>query len=85
VLLGSVLFLGYLLQTLGLVHTSASRSGVFTSLAVVFVPLLMVPLERRRPRGGVLLAVGLALGRHVLLDERRRALTRAMPPWWATC
>ena len=61
VLLGTVLFLGYLLQTLGLVHTSASRSGFFTSLAVLFVPMLLAVLERRRPRGGVILSVALAL------------------------
>ncbi|MCC6912032.1 MAG: DMT family transporter, partial [Flavobacteriales bacterium] len=68
VLLGTVLFLGYLLQTLGLVHTTASRSGVFTSLAVVFVPLLLALGKQRRPRGGVLLAVGLAMCGIVLMN-----------------
>lgn len=67
-MLGVVLFLGYLLQTLGLVHTSASRSGVFTSLAVVFVPLLLALGNRRWPRGGVLLAVGMAMGGIVLMN-----------------
>ncbi len=65
VLLGLSLYAGYMLQTIGLLHTTAARSGLFTSLCVVFVPLLLAIMQRRRPRGGVLLAlalVGLGLG-----------------------
>ncbi len=56
-LLGLSLYFGYILQTLGLLYTTAARSGLFTSLCVIFVPLLLAIEKRRWPRGGVLLAL----------------------------
>jgi drug/metabolite transporter (DMT)-like permease len=35
---GSLLFIGYALQTLGMKHTTASRSGFFTGLLVALTP-----------------------------------------------
>ncbi len=63
-LLGVFLFLGFVLQTVGLVSTTPSRSAFITGLYVVFVPLLGLILFRRMPRvtswvGVVLAAVGL--------------------------
>ncbi|QRN99437.1 DMT family transporter [Archangium violaceum] len=63
-LLGVFLFLGFVLQTVGLVSTTPSRSAFITGLYVVFVPLLGLALFRRMPRvtswvGVVLAAVGL--------------------------
>jgi drug/metabolite transporter (DMT)-like permease len=63
-LLGVFLFLGFVLQTVGLVSTTPSRSAFITGLYVVFVPLLGLVLFRRMPRvtswmGVVLAAVGL--------------------------
>ncbi len=63
-LLGVFLFLGFVLQTVGLVSTTPSRSAFITGLYVVFVPVLGLALFRRRPRasswvGVVLAAVGL--------------------------
>ncbi len=49
------LFLGYVLQTVGLRYTSASNSAFITALYVIFVPLLL-----RRFTGRVLLATGIA-------------------------
>jgi drug/metabolite transporter (DMT)-like permease len=63
-LLGVFLFLGFVLQTVGLVSTTPSRSAFITGLYVVLVPVLGLALFRRRPRisscvGVVLAAVGL--------------------------
>lgn len=64
VILGSIMFLGFSTQTLGLQYTTASKSGFITGLAVVFTPLLQMAIERRMPRPGnvigvVLVVVGL--------------------------
>lgn len=50
------LFLGYVLQTVGLRYTSASNSAFVTALYVVFVPLIL-----RRFDGRVLLATAIAV------------------------
>jgi drug/metabolite transporter (DMT)-like permease len=62
--LGLFLFLGFALQTVGLVTTTPSRSAFITGMYVVFVPMLGLALFRRVPRvasvvGVVLAAVGL--------------------------
>ncbi len=67
-LLGAVLFLGFLFQTLGLSHTTATRSGFLTALYIVFVPVLLAFLRRRAPRPRVLLATLCALGGLVLMS-----------------
>jgi drug/metabolite transporter (DMT)-like permease len=51
-LLGFFLFLGFVVQTIGLNHTSASKSAFITSMMVVFVPLLQFVVERRSPTLG---------------------------------
>jgi drug/metabolite transporter (DMT)-like permease len=66
VLVGSFLFLGYLLQTLGLRLTSAPKSAFITGLTSIMVPLLGSFVYRNRPRisewFGILTATaGLAL------------------------
>jgi len=63
-LLGVFLFLGFVLQTVGLVSTTPSRSAFITGLYVVLVPVLGLALFRRVPRisswvGVVLAAVGM--------------------------
>ena len=50
VLVGSFLFLGYLLQTLGLRLTTAPKSAFITGLASVMVPLLGSFVYRNRPQ-----------------------------------
>ena len=59
-LVGLPLAAGYLLQTVGLITTSAAVSGFLTGLLVVFVPLLGACLLRRRPTGQVLAGVSVA-------------------------
>jgi drug/metabolite transporter (DMT)-like permease len=54
------LFLGYALQTAGLVHTTPSRSAFITGLYVVLVPVASVLLLRRLPRVASLAGVVVA-------------------------
>lgn len=60
ILPGITLALGYALQTFGLLHTSASRAGFITGLAVVLVPLFESILRRKWPSRYVSLGVLLA-------------------------
>ena len=59
-IIGVCLFVGYALQTVGLQHTTASRSAFITGLAVLVVPLLAFALLRQRIGTGVALGVVLA-------------------------
>ena len=66
VLVGSLLFTGYLTQTLGLRLTSAPKSAFITGLCSVLVPVLAAVVYRIRPQAvevaGVLVAtVGMGL------------------------
>jgi drug/metabolite transporter (DMT)-like permease len=58
--LGGLLWAGQTVQMLGLDRTSEAVSAFLTSLTVIFVPLLMVVIVRRPPRGAFWLPVGLA-------------------------
>ncbi|MDH5741863.1 MAG: DMT family transporter, partial [Nitrospira sp.] len=55
------LFLGYVLQTVGLQHTTASNSAFLTALYVVFVPLILVRIDRRVVMATAIAVVGLWL------------------------
>ncbi|MGH8924411.1 MAG: DMT family transporter [Acidimicrobiia bacterium] len=67
---GSLLFVGYSLQTAGLVSTGASNSALITGLFVIFTPLLAAVLYRRSPSLGVAAAALLAFGGVFLLTFR---------------
>jgi drug/metabolite transporter (DMT)-like permease len=58
--IGTLFFLGLLLQVIGLATIPASRSGFLTSLAVVFTPLIATLWQRRFPRIPVLLGAAVA-------------------------
>lgn len=49
VILSGFLALLYLTQTVGLVYTSAANSGFITGLFIIFIPVFMFVLRRRRP------------------------------------
>jgi drug/metabolite transporter (DMT)-like permease len=55
------LFLGYLLQTVGLQHTSASNSAFLTALYVIVVPLILMRIDRRVVVATAIAVVGLWL------------------------
>ena len=61
VAIGTLFFVGLLLQVIGLATIPASRSGFLTSLAVVFTPLLSTLGRRRLPHATVLLGAAVAL------------------------
>ena len=55
------LFLGYVLQTVGLRYTSASNSAFLTALYVIFVPLMLRRFDARVLLATVIATVGLWL------------------------
>jgi drug/metabolite transporter (DMT)-like permease len=57
---GLFLWLGYMLQTLGLKYTTAGNSGFLTGLYIVLVPLTSAAVYRRWPRRLELLGIGIA-------------------------
>lgn len=65
-ILGSLLFAGFVLQTVGLQYTGASKSAFITGMMVVFTPICQLIIERRAPKIGnvigiVLVTIGLYL------------------------
>lgn len=56
-LAGSLFFVGYAFQTIGLARTSASHAGFITGLFVVFTPLFATVFLRRPPHAGSLVGV----------------------------
>lgn len=64
---GVFLWLGYILQTLGLQYTTAGNSGFLTGLYIVLVPLLSALLYRRWPRVAELGGIAVASAGMVLL------------------
>lgn len=57
---GIFLWLGYVLQTVGLHYTSAANSGFLTGLYIVIVPLLGAALYRQKPVLRELWGLGIA-------------------------
>ncbi|WP_285736147.1 DMT family transporter [Kitasatospora phosalacinea] len=59
--LGAVLGAVFLLETYGVVHTSATNAGLVISLTMVFTPLAEAALRRSAPSGAFLAAAGLSV------------------------
>lgn len=76
--LGVLLGGAFIFQTLGLAQTTPSRSAFLTSLYVVFVPLLSLPVTGHRPRAASWCGAILALGGLALMT-RDGALFRWQP------
>lgn len=57
--IGILLFLGFVSQTVGLQYTTASKSGFITGLLVVFTPIFQIVIERKPPKAGNILGVAL--------------------------
>ena len=55
--LGVLLFLGFMLQTIGMKYTSASKSAFITGLMVVFTPIFQLLIERKAPKIGNIIGV----------------------------
>ncbi len=57
---GIFLWLGYVLQSLGLKYTSAGNSGFLTGLYIVLVPLISAAVYRRWPQARELIGIAVA-------------------------
>lgn len=68
-LLGLILSGIFLLETYGVVHTSATNAGLIISLTMIFTPLAESAVTRTRPTGRFLLAAGLSVAGVVLLTQ----------------
>jgi drug/metabolite transporter (DMT)-like permease len=58
--IGIFLFLGYVLQTLGLQHTSAAKTGFITGLYVVIVPIIVAFAEKKVPNKATIMGIIIA-------------------------
>lgn len=58
-ILGTLLFVGFILQTIGLQYTSASKSAFVTGMLVVLTPICQIVIERRPPQLGNLIGIAL--------------------------
>ncbi|MFF7337808.1 DMT family transporter [Streptomyces sp. NPDC008163] len=68
-LLGLVLSGIFLVETYGIVHTSATNAGLIISLTMIFTPLAEAAVNRTRPTGTFLTAAGLSVAGVVLLTQ----------------
>ena len=66
-ILGSVLFLTYAFQTIGLKYTQASVTAFITGLYVVFVPVFSLIILKKRPRPYAVIGVLLSFAGLVLI------------------
>ncbi|MFE2285398.1 DMT family transporter [Streptomyces sp. NPDC059443] len=67
--LGLVLGGIFLLETYGVVHTSATNAGLIISLTMIFTPLAEAAVRRSRPSAGFLGAAAASLAGVVLLTQ----------------
>ncbi|QNE73930.1 EamA family transporter [Streptomyces finlayi] len=68
-LLGLVLSGIFLLETYGVVHTSATNAGLIISLTMIFTPLAEAAVTRIRPPGAFIAAAGLSVAGVLLLTQ----------------
>lgn len=67
--LGLILGGIFLLETYGVVHTSATNAGLIISLTMIFTPLAEAAVTRKRPPRAFLAAAGLSVLGVVLLTQ----------------
>ncbi|MFF5490092.1 DMT family transporter [Streptomyces virginiae] len=68
-LLGLVLGGIFLLETYGVVHTSATNAGLIISLTMIFTPLAEAAVRKRAPSAGFLGAAAVSVAGVVLLTQ----------------
>lgn len=69
-LLGSLYFIGFATQTVGLKYTTATKSGFITGTFVIFIPILQLIIERRKPSRGNIVGVLFVVIGLILLSSR---------------
>ena len=67
--LGVLLFCGFMLQTIGMKYTTASKSAFITGLMVVFTPIFQLIIERKAPKIGNMIGVVFVAGGLFLLTS----------------
>jgi drug/metabolite transporter (DMT)-like permease len=68
-MLGVLLFVGFMLQTIGMKYTTASKSAFITGLMVVFTPIFQLIIERKAPKLGNIIGVVFVAGGLYLLTS----------------
>lgn len=81
-LLGVVLALGYLTQTLGLELTTAATSGFLTGLYVVFTPLIAFAFMRQSIAKRVVVGVVVALAGLAIFSGAATEIEFQLGQWW---
>ncbi|MEU7550820.1 DMT family transporter [Streptomyces sp. NPDC044571] len=69
-LLGLVLGAIFLLETYGVVHTSATNAGLIISLTMIFTPLAEAAVQRKAPSAAFLGAAAVSVAGVVLLTQQ---------------
>ena len=69
-ILGIFYFTGFATQSVGLNLTSATKSGFITGTFVIFIPILQLIIERRKPKWFNLVSVFLVLVGLVMLSSK---------------
>lgn len=70
VILGAFYFSGFATQTLGLNITTATKSGFITGTFVIFIPILQLIIERRKPKWFNIVSVSVVLIGLVMLASK---------------
>lgn len=68
-ILGIFLFIGFVVQTIGLKYTTATKSALITGTFVVFTPILQVFVERKPLKTGSILGVILVFAGLIFLSS----------------
>jgi drug/metabolite transporter (DMT)-like permease len=75
--LGVLLFIGFVVQTVGLKYTTASKSAFITGLMVVFTPIFQLIIERKPPKlGNVLGVILVAAGLYLMTSPKGSELNK---------
>jgi len=70
-ILGVLLFSGFVLQTVGMKFTTASKSAFITGLMVVFTPIFQFIIEHKAPKqGNIIGVVFVAIGLYLLTSPQ---------------
>jgi drug/metabolite transporter (DMT)-like permease len=74
IFLGSLLFISFATQTIGLKYTAATKSGFITGSVVIFIPLFQIIIERRKPSVSNLVGAFVVLCGLILLSIKGTSL-----------
>ena len=74
--LGFFLFAGFVVQTIGLKYTTATKSALITGTFVVFTPILQLVVERKPPKMGSVIGVVLVFLGMLSLSSSEESLNK---------